>query len=1160
MLASLDVPHRPAIVVTAETVRLGQEEQVIPPANVPEYRRLLAATLHGAVEELYANVVMRSVAVAVATAHSILLKDFARNPCAEELLLAAEATSRSLAVSLCFATAREELALSLRRTVQAFVNRIFVPETHAESNAELHSSIMDNNEELCMRALEYRAGEEAAKQLRIKLHDALYERLVAYGGGGHVGPNGSPVMLDEGNWRSSLSAHALGPDHHAIAGEIALLDESLQPAGRLPYAQREVYVDFFNCTPIVSQMSLSLRSVEESVSKYHSTENYVVLDVSSAQFMQENVNEHHILIRQRMSAVLCLITRETAVYYLSLVFNKLMNITMNIDAINKELALHNNTNNNGAAGSSGNGAEAAAAAAAAGGGGLENAQTTRTMHVATLLNQIYLVILQLCVSEGGDVVREEFTRLYLKHESRYLYAKLTTDLMRIRILHTARLDEDLAKELASGSSQCVSYAGEMIYSVIILKKLVTAKDMRRTLAVLDTISRSRTSQRPAPTSVPTPAHNSLPPLRTRVQPTTTQLVVPLPRPPEEMQNTVHALLNEWTSMWSRKIQHRSGSSHHSSSSTGHTTGGGSSAAGGTSPASASPSSSSASEDRNPSVDFVKTLQQHGMLDTSRLTIFLELSIRLCVEHYANVTLRMERECAQEEAAAAARRRDGEAVPEEEVTGSSVLVGSRPGAPPPYRLPHSTQPFIKCDGFVDLVLVLLRCCSLRNDVSREQRAETTLLRRVLDTFVRVLSSHHDCVASGDFPRDTLPAGTEYIPVFQQQPYVRLISNLMIMIQRQEATPHREISDEITLVFQGILHRLSPLDFPAFAFGWSELVAHRIFLPRCMRSAEMWSRYTELIVDGLRFIEVFSQGGAISPNALVFYKTIFKLMLVLLHDFPHFMISQHFMLCNAIPPHCVQLLNTVLCSFPPELHLPEPFEHIAHDWVDMLKPIDTTVQVECIRTIFLESVKDGFDAATLTRYVASNTEPIPEWVLRNVYDSVAECTRNRLMNAIVLHIAITYLEANNMTITPSMTTSNAMTVYRYLCQHLSAKQRYMFICACAIHLRYPNIQTNFFAKAIFTLFLPSASIDARTQTCIQEQITRVVAEKTVILQPHPWGVLNTFVELMRNPTFAFWEKSFINSPYLEQIFTKLRRTLATRNSTAQNSVQASAAALH
>ena len=89
------------------------------------------------------------------------------------------------------------------------------------------------------------------------------------------------------------------------------------------------------------------------------------------------------------------------------------------------------------------------------------------------------------------------------------------------------------------------------------------------------------------------------------------------------------------------------------------------------------------------------------------------------------------------------------------------------------------------------------------------------------------------------------------------------------------------------------------------------------------------------------------------------------------------------------------------------------------------------------------------------------------------------------------------------------------------------RYLFLNAIANQLRYPNSHTHYFSCALLSLF---AETNAEA---IQEQITRVLLERLIVNRPHPWGLLITFIELIKNPTYNFWKHEFVHcAPEIEK----------------------------
>ena len=89
--------------------------------------------------------------------------------------------------------------------------------------------------------------------------------------------------------------------------------------------------------------------------------------------------------------------------------------------------------------------------------------------------------------------------------------------------------------------------------------------------------------------------------------------------------------------------------------------------------------------------------------------------------------------------------------------------------------------------------------------------------------------------------------------------------------------------------------------------------------------------------------------------------------------------------------------------------------------------------------------------------------------------------------------------------------------------------------ANQLRYPNSHTHYFSCVLLCLFA-----DAESEA-VQEQITRVLLERLIVHRPHPWGLLITFIELIKNPRYAFWRRSFTHAaPELERVFESVARS--------------------
>ena len=79
----------------------------------------------------------------------------------------------------------------------------------------------------------------------------------------------------------------------------------------------------------------------------------------------------------------------------------------------------------------------------------------------------------------------------------------------------------------------------------------------------------------------------------------------------------------------------------------------------------------------------------------------------------------------------------------------------------------------------------------------------------------------------------------------------------------------------------------------------------------------------------------------------------------------------------------------------------------------------------------------------------------------------------------------------------------------------------VSAMVLHLRYPNAHTHWFSSLVLHLF------EQANDETFREILTRVLLERLIVHRPHPWGALLTFIELLRNPKYDFWNKDFVRA---------------------------------
>jgi len=121
-------------------------------------------------------------------------------------------------------------------------------------------------------------------------------------------------------------------------------------------------------------------------------------------------------------------------------------------------------------------------------------------------------------------------------------------------------------------------------------------------------------------------------------------------------------------------------------------------------------------------------------------------------------------------------------------------------------------------------------------------------------------------------------------------------------------------------------------------------------------------------------------------------------------------------------------------------------------------------------------------------------------------------------------------------PQSETNPSLEILLHLAKELDMEGRYVFICAISNHLRYPNAHTHYFSCLLLWLFS-----EANDNKVLQEQITRVLLERLIVHRPHPWGLLITFIELIKNPRFNFWNSPFVRvAPEVEKLFQSVATT--------------------
>jgi len=449
-------------------------------------------------------------------------------------------------------------------------------------------------------------------------------------------------------------------------------------------------------------------------------------------------------------------------------------------------------------------------------------------------------------------------------------------------------------------------------------------------------------------------------------------------------------------------------------------------------------------------------------------------------------------------------------------------------------------FHTLDAFVRLIALLIR----HSGDNSNTVTKINLLNKVLGIVAGVLLQDHEV-------RQT---------EFQQLPYHRIFIMLFIELNAPEHILEN-INFQVLTAFCNTFHILRPAKAPGFAYAWLELISHRVFIGRMLALTPQqkgWGMYAQLLIDLFKFLAPFLRNADLNKPTHFLYKGTLRVLLVLLHDFPDFLCDYHYAFCDVISPNCIQMRNLILSAFPRNMRLPDPFTPNLK--VDMLPDI---AQPPRILTTFANMIQPATFKKDLDSYLKSRS---PVTFLSDLRSNLQVQTNDPgskynlpLMNALVLYVGTTAIQHIQVKgLTPSMSTiahSAHMDIFQNLAVDLDTEGRYLFLTAISNQLRYPNSHTHYFSCTLLYLF-----VEANTEA-IQEQITRVLLERLIVNRPHPWGLLITFIELIKNPQFKFWNHEFVHcAPEIEKLFESVARSCMQPKSTPTPPRESDSVELH
>jgi len=301
---------------------------------------------------------------------------------------------------------------------------------------------------------------------------------------------------------------------------------------------------------------------------------------------------------------------------------------------------------------------------------------------------------------------------------------------------------------------------------------------------------------------------------------------------------------------------------------------------------------------------------------------------------------------------------------------------------------------------------------------------------------------------------------------------------------------------------------------------------------LKNQKGWGVAHQLLIDLFLFLEPHLRKTELTDAIKQLYKGTLRVLLVLLHDFPSFLAGYHLSFCNVIPENCVQLRNLILSAFPRGMVLPDPFTPNLK--IDRLPEISQSPIILSNLSGPLQSFRGELDTYLKSRQPANFVSTL----LPRLYKDGSSDISPPRINSLVLFVgiqAITRLQNSQMA--PQIAHTPEMEILQKL-MDFDDRGRYISLNAIANQLRYPSSHTHYFSCVM--LFLFSEAKDEG----VKEQVTRVLLERLIVHRPHPWGLLITFIELIKNQRYQFWSHSFTRcATEIEKVFESVARSCMT-----------------
>ncbi|KAK5676125.1 CCR4-NOT core subunit cdc39 [Elasticomyces elasticus] len=350
---------------------------------------------------------------------------------------------------------------------------------------------------------------------------------------------------------------------------------------------------------------------------------------------------------------------------------------------------------------------------------------------------------------------------------------------------------------------------------------------------------------------------------------------------------------------------------------------------------------------------------------------------------------------------------------------------------------------------------------------------------------------------------------------------------LLCELQDLKSQLDAQQEIADAFATVLKILQPRFFETFMYPWLGLISHRLLVPMYLnapgRTNGGWAKYTELLCTVFVNLGILFRSDT-SPIVQDYYRGVNRFLLMLHHDFPEFLIENHFQLNSSIPQGCVQLHNLINSAVPRQVEQPDPFTPgLKINRLDQVRQAPA-ISGDVEKILAEAKIKDALESACTGASVGNEDYARIGAALMHADGTVDVL----VVEATVLYIGVQATSASSVF---SSAAPPARLLERLLMRDGRPATRYQVAMAMVNQVRYVNAHTQYFSTALQHM-LTIASEEVR------EQVLLIIEERLMAPRPHPWGLIVMMVELIKNPALNLWERESTKAaPQIQQMLAGL-----------------------